>query len=143
MFSETEIRSRYEIKLEEYVKVLNIEAETALTMAQREILPAVMHYTGDMAKRAADIKALALPTRAEDSLLPKLCADTDALYERIEDAEDGDHLCGSRCGRADGGPLRARRGHPRDERGSRRCRRAGDPRRRARLALPHLRRSVV
>ena len=84
VFSETEIRSRYEIKLEEYVKVLNIEAETALTMAQREILPAVMHYTGDMAKRAADIKALALPTRAEDSLLPKLCADTDALYERIE-----------------------------------------------------------
>ena len=84
VFSETEIRSRYEIKLEEYVKVLNIEAETALTMAQREILPAVMQYTGDMAKRAADIKALALPTRAEDSLLPKLCADTDALYARIE-----------------------------------------------------------
>ena len=37
-----------------------------------------------MAKRAADIKALALPTKAEDGLLPKLCADTDALYERIE-----------------------------------------------------------
>ena len=84
VYSETEIHARYEIKLEEYVKVLNIEAETALMMAQREILPAVMRYTGDMAKRAADVRALSLPTKAEDALLPKLCADTDELYESVE-----------------------------------------------------------
>ena len=85
VFSATEIYARYEIKLEEYVKVLNIEAETALVMAQREILPAMMHYTGDMARHAASLKALSLPTGAEDELLPKLCADVDLLHKNIEE----------------------------------------------------------
>ena len=45
------------------MKVLNIEAETALVMAQREILPAMMRYTGDMARHAASLKELSLPHR--------------------------------------------------------------------------------
>ena len=85
VFSATEIYARYEIKLEEYVKVLNIEAETALVMAQREILPAMMRYTGDMARHAASLKELSLPTGAEDELLPKLCADVDLLHKNIEE----------------------------------------------------------
>ena len=85
VFSATEIYARYEIKLEEYVKVLNIEAETALVMAQREILPAMMRYTGDMARHAASLKELSLPTGVEDELLPKLCADVDLLHKNIEE----------------------------------------------------------
>ncbi len=46
VFTEAEIRSRYEIKLENYAKVLNIEAETCLMMAEKEILPACMKFAG-------------------------------------------------------------------------------------------------
>ena len=95
VFSEAEIRARYEIKLEEYVKVLNIEAETALMMAQRQILPAVMRYTGDMVRRAADMKAYNLPTQAEDDLLARLCADTDELHRRTETLKAA--LAGDAC----------------------------------------------
>ena len=59
VFSESEMRSRYEIGLENYVKVLNIEAETALSMARGQILPACRRYAGQLARDAADVAKLA------------------------------------------------------------------------------------
>ena len=86
VFSETEIRSRYEIKLESYTKVLNIEAETMLMMTQREILPAVMNYAGKIAAAAAQIRSV-LPTAsiaAQENLLNKLTAQINLLSDRAE-----------------------------------------------------------
>ena len=86
VYSETEVRARYEIKLEEYSKVLNIEAETALMMAQREILPAVMRYTADVARQAKAIKDVSptLTTAPEEKLLTRLTAESARLSDRID-----------------------------------------------------------
>ena len=86
IFSETEIRARYEISLEGYTKVLNIEAETMLTMAQREILPAVMKYTGNVAQEARRIKDVSpeLTTAPEEKLLTRLTTRAAILSDRID-----------------------------------------------------------
>ena len=48
VYSETEIRARYEIKLDSYCKVLHMEALTLLEMSRKEILPAVSAYVRDL-----------------------------------------------------------------------------------------------
>ncbi len=56
IFSETELRSRYEIMLENYCKLINIEALTMVDMARREILPAVSSYVKSLADTVAAVK---------------------------------------------------------------------------------------
>ena len=86
VFSETEIRSRFEIKLEEYTKIINIEAETALMMAKREILPAVMKFTGDVARQAKAIKDVSpvLTAAPEEKLLTQLTNECSRLSDSID-----------------------------------------------------------
>ena len=86
VFSETEIRSRFEIKLEEYTKTINIEAETALMMAKREILPAVMKFTGDVARQAKAIKDVSpvLTAAPEEKLLTQLTNECSRLSDSID-----------------------------------------------------------
>ncbi|ERJ12581.1 glutamine synthetase III family protein [Haloplasma contractile] len=50
VFSEEELRSRYEIKLEAYSKVANIEARTMVHMVRKEIIPSVINYTRTLAE---------------------------------------------------------------------------------------------
>lgn len=45
IYTETEMKARYEIHLESYSKIINIEAQTAVDMVKRDILPAVSAYT--------------------------------------------------------------------------------------------------
>ncbi len=59
VFSEAEIRSRYEIMLENYCKTVNIEAETMVDMARREILPAVEKFSAKLAQDIAPRRRLA------------------------------------------------------------------------------------
>ena len=86
VFSETEVRSRFEIKLEEYTKIINIEAETALMMAKREILPAVMKFTGDVARQAKAIKDVSpvLTAAPEEKLLTQLTNECACLSDSID-----------------------------------------------------------
>ena len=49
VLTEAEIRARYEIKLNSYSTVVNIEAQTLLQMAKRDILPAVSRFSGEIA----------------------------------------------------------------------------------------------
>ena len=49
VLSETEIRSRYEIQLETYVKIIDVEAKTMVRMARREIIPAAIGYSNELA----------------------------------------------------------------------------------------------
>ncbi len=86
VFSETEMRSRYEILVESYIKVINIEAFTALDMARKDILPAVLAFSKVVADTALSKKSL-LPTLnlvAEEVLLTKLSALTNSLSAKIE-----------------------------------------------------------
>lgn len=57
ILSKTECKSRYEIKLENYIKVITIEANTMLEMVKRQILPAVIKFAGDTANSYNNLKA--------------------------------------------------------------------------------------
>jgi glutamine synthetase len=58
VFTETEVRSRYEIMQENYAKTIKIEGMTMVDMVRRDVLPAVSAYTGQLAGDAAAKKAL-------------------------------------------------------------------------------------
>ena len=84
IFSEAEIRSRYEICLENYCKTVNIEGLTMVDMARKEILPAVEAYLGDLSGTVA-AKTAAVPGLAckyEKDLISKLSK----LADEISDA---------------------------------------------------------
>ena len=74
VLTETEMRARYEIHLENYCKVTAIEANTLLEMAMRGVLPAVARYTGDLAKGMAHKQEADLAgfCRIEDYLIRQL-----------------------------------------------------------------------
>lgn len=57
VFTSAEMESRYEIMLENYVKVINIEVQTMLDMAKRDIVPAIIKYATDLAASINTIKA--------------------------------------------------------------------------------------
>lgn len=90
VLTESEVRSRYEITLENYCKVLNIEAETMLEMAKKDILPAVTAYTRELTETALAKRALndAISCETETALITKLSALSAGLYQKIGTLED-------------------------------------------------------
>ena len=68
VYSETELTARHEVKLENYVKVVNIEAQTMLDMARKDYLPAMAAYVAEL---SAGISA-------KTAVIP----DIDCTYER-------------------------------------------------------------
>ena len=71
VYSKEEIESRYEVLIEEYVKIINIEALTMLDMAKKEILPAVTSYSKSLADTILSKKAVceSMDTTYELSLI--------------------------------------------------------------------------
>ena len=74
IFTEAEVHSRQDILLENYVKVVTIEALTMLDMVSREILPAVLGFSGKLAKSAGAKVALGITADAEKGLCGKISA---------------------------------------------------------------------
>ena len=68
VFSYAELRSRLEIRQEEYCKLVTIEGKTALAMARREILPAVSTFAARLAASAVSLRAALPGCRAEFEL---------------------------------------------------------------------------
>jgi len=58
VYSKTELQSHYDIKLDNYAKIINIEAQTMLDVSKKDILPAVSAYTKSLADTAAAKKAV-------------------------------------------------------------------------------------
>lgn len=86
VFTEPEMHSRYEILLENYCKVLNIEALTMLDMVRKEILPAVSGYIHELSQTALSKKAI-LPDvscEVETAMITKLSALSADLYKKSE-----------------------------------------------------------
>ena len=84
IYTEDEFRARYEIHLDAYRKIVNIEAKTCLDMALHQILPAAMHYSRDLCTGIQTKKALGITCEAEMQIAQKLSASEDALYECCE-----------------------------------------------------------
>ena len=80
VFSKEELTSRYEIKLENYVKTLAIEARTMEEMLTKDMLPSISGYTGVIASNASAKKAFmsSISTAAEEALVRQL---TDAYND--------------------------------------------------------------
>jgi glutamine synthetase len=87
VLTKEELHSRYEIYLENYIKVINIEALTALDMAKREILPASLEFAGTVASEIAAIKSAGSKSAAAEKLLAELTATIDSFGKNIEALE--------------------------------------------------------
>ena len=86
VLSEVEVRSRYEVKLEKYNKLLNIEARTMKRMVRRFFLPAINSFAADVARDIAQVKA-ALPSADQTVQEKKLQTVVDGT-KRVEEALD-------------------------------------------------------
>ncbi len=90
VYTESELRSRYEIQLENYCKTVRIEALTMVDMARKEILPAVEDYVSDLAAAAAKKKTVDadLPCGYETKQLRRLSALVDTIDGRVDALEE-------------------------------------------------------
>ena len=88
--TKAEIEARYKIQMEDYCKVLNIEVMTMLEMVKREILPAVINFTKDVADSALSVKNLLGESRAKTQieLVKTLSALTDELTNTTANLEE-------------------------------------------------------
>lgn len=87
VYSKEEMESHYEIKLEKYSQVLNIEVETMLEMINKDILPAAYKYIAAVSKTVVDLKSVVPGAKAsaEIALLSKLDALSGDLAEKSEE----------------------------------------------------------
>ena len=84
IFTEVEFMARYEIHLDAYCKIVAIEAKTCVDMVMHQILPAASSYTGKLCETVQAKKAVGAACKAENALIAKLSAATDALYDSAE-----------------------------------------------------------
>ena len=90
VLTKVEMESRYEVEMEHYAKIINIEALTMLEMARKQLLPAVNAYMSEVANTAASKLAVreSLSVRSETKTLEKLSADADAMSDAIDTLQD-------------------------------------------------------
>ena len=89
IFTPAEIRSRYEITLENYCKTVNIEALTMIDMARKEILPAIVGYVKELSETVGAAKAVApsAPLSYGSKTVSKLCALADEIDQKTDALE--------------------------------------------------------
>ena len=90
VLTKVEMHSRYEVELEHYSKVINIEALTMLEMARKQLLPAINAYMSEVANTAASKLAVSenISVRSETKTLTKLSADADAMSDAVDTLQD-------------------------------------------------------
>ena len=86
IFTHAELHSRYEIKLENYVKTLHIEAGTMVEIIQKDLLPAVTTYMEKLAQTAALKKSVVpdISVSAEAALLTRLTELSETMVKDLE-----------------------------------------------------------
>jgi glutamine synthetase len=86
VLTKVEMHSRYEVEMEHYSKIINIEALTMLEMARKQLLPAINAYMSVVANTAASKLAVseAISVRSETKTLTRLSTDADAMSDAID-----------------------------------------------------------
>ena len=89
VLTKIEMESRYEVEMEHYSKIINIEALTMLEMARKQLLPAINSYMSEVANTAASKLAVSesLSVRSETKTLSHLSADADAMSDAIDELQ--------------------------------------------------------
>ena len=91
VLSEAEIRSRYEVKLETYSKLRNIEARVMERMTMRTYLPAITRYAGDVAAVAQNLRAINVDDSTQKTLVDNLTAgitEASDAYATLKEVHD-------------------------------------------------------
>ena len=91
VYTREEVQSRYEIKLNTYIKTIEMEARCMTDMARRMVLPAALQYSKFLAEEIAAKKAVGLdiPVDAEKEILLRLSSLTQRLCENGQSVEQG------------------------------------------------------
>ncbi len=86
VLTKTEMESRYEVEMEHYSKIINIEAQTMLEMARKQLLPACNAYMSELANTAASKLAVSekISVKSETKTLEALSADADAMSDAVD-----------------------------------------------------------
>ena len=89
VLTKIEMESRYEVEMEHYSKIINIEALTMLEMARKQLLPAVNAYMSEVANTAASKLAVSesLSVRSETKALTRLSAADDAMSDAVDELQ--------------------------------------------------------
>ena len=87
VLSQNEIDSRYEILLDNYCKVIRVEALTAIKMIKNQIYPASLHYFNDLAKTAINASKLSIKTEYIQKALENLSNLLDNMQKTTNDLE--------------------------------------------------------
>ncbi len=88
IFSEEEMRSRSEILLENYAKVLHIEALTMVEMVERDILPAVLRYSGELAHGVFQKERVGIDASLERDICASLSELSLSMRKRCDELKD-------------------------------------------------------
>ena len=83
VLTKEELHSRYEIYLEQYAKVINIEALTAINMTRKLFQPAVMKYASDLAQNIAQLKAVAQKTPVQKEILSEISELLESAHDQL------------------------------------------------------------
>ncbi len=84
VFTKAELESRAEVEYEAYAKAINIEARTMIDMASKQIIPAVIKYTTELAKSISMVKAACPGGEADISVQTELLVETSALLSDMK-----------------------------------------------------------
>ena len=86
IFTESEIKSRYEILLENYSKTIHIEAKTMLDMVNHQFMPALLETLDKALTVAAKKKKVceSISCKTETAIIEKLSASYDAIYDAVQ-----------------------------------------------------------
>ena len=92
VLTESELRSRYEVKLEKYNKLINIEGRVMRRMTRRTYLPAIIRFAKDISDSISSFAAsgTAAPMRQQKELLDKLLNGIDDINEALHAVEEAD-----------------------------------------------------
>ena len=82
VFTEKELRARADVSYELYAKTINIEALTMIDMAGKDIVPAVVRYTGELARAAREVESLGVDASVQKELLTRV----NVLLRQVGDA---------------------------------------------------------
>lgn len=87
VLNKEEVLSRYEINMEEYTKIINIEALTMLDMAKKDILPSVSRFTKTLLETISSKKALGIDASYEEGFIQKISSKLKEAYTALEDLD--------------------------------------------------------
>ena len=90
VFTESELRSRYEIMLENYAKTVNIEGHTMVDMVRKNYLPAIEEYLYSLAKTTSLMKSVSSQVKCnyEITTMERLSELTDNILDKVKDLEE-------------------------------------------------------